>query len=224
MTTHPFTVARTARYCTSGAEAGQAEEWWLALHGHAQLASRFIRQLEPLEDGRTRIVAPEALSRFYLETTREGRHGPAIGACWMTREDREAEIADILGYLNRIDALIQSEAGGRRGVRVLLGFSQGATIAARWLLRGASLPDRAVLWGAPVPDDVPLEDLARRLGPRSLLLVAGLEDPVIPSGMLEQQAAELERLGVSARAVRFPGRHEMPPDALRRVAGRAATG
>jgi hypothetical protein len=68
------------------------------LHGYAQLAERFLRWFRPVDDGQTWIVAPEALSRFYLETTLKGSHGPAIGATWLTREAREADLADHVDY------------------------------------------------------------------------------------------------------------------------------
>ncbi|MEZ4763957.1 MAG: hypothetical protein R3C26_12480 [Calditrichia bacterium] len=41
------------------------------------------------------------MSRFYLQST-NGR----IGATWMTREDRENEIADYLAYLNNLSEAI----------------------------------------------------------------------------------------------------------------------
>lgn len=89
---HHLTVERTARYWTLG-EAESAEEVWVVLHGYKQLARRFIRRFKPLDNGRRLIVAPEGLSRFYVSPS-EGRHGVAsvVGATWMTREDRRAEI------------------------------------------------------------------------------------------------------------------------------------
>src|ERR1051325_10016453 len=49
--------------------------------------------------GRRRLVAPEGLSRFYLSERATERR---VGASWMTREDRLAEIADYLGYLDAV--------------------------------------------------------------------------------------------------------------------------
>ena len=86
-----LTVSRTARYFTLGPDGAPVSELWIVLHGYAQLASRFLRWFSPLDDGATVIAAPEALSRFYLETRLDGGHGPAIGATWLTREDRAAE-------------------------------------------------------------------------------------------------------------------------------------
>jgi dienelactone hydrolase len=79
------------------------------------------------------VVAPEALSRFYVDRGEPAAGTPArVGATWMTREDREAEIADYVRYLDRaLDA-----AAGRPGAAApalgVLGFSQGAATACRW--------------------------------------------------------------------------------------------
>jgi predicted esterase len=181
------------------------------------LAERFLAQLQPLADGDTLIIAPEALSRFYLETARDGRHANEVGASWLTREDREHEIADAVAYLD--DLLREVSRPLTRGFQVgVLGFSQGGAIAARWVARGAALPERLVLWGLEPPGDA-LPGIAARLAGRELILVAGDADPLVPPGGIEAQARQLTEAGVLARAERFAGGHRVPPEALRRILG-----
>ena len=194
-------------------------ELWIVLHGYAQLAARFLRWFAPLDDGATVIAAPEALSRFYLETRLDGAHGPAIGATWLTREDRAAEIADMRGYL---DHLVQVLRETHRPERVtVLGFSQGSTTAARWVETSPMAPDHLVLWGAPMAADVALDALAARRAMRPVTFVAGNADPHAPAGALEEQAAALVQAGAVASVVRFAGGHTVDGATLRRVAGRA---
>lgn len=58
MQEHRIAVARTARYFT----LGRAErEVWFVLHGYGQLADRFLRHFDPIDDGTRLIVAPEGL-------------------------------------------------------------------------------------------------------------------------------------------------------------------
>ena len=57
-------VPRTARYYTVG-DRGTARSVWLAVHGYGQLAGYFARHFAPHAEGRL-VVAPEALSRFYV--------------------------------------------------------------------------------------------------------------------------------------------------------------
>ena len=59
-------VRRSARYYEMG-DRSSAENW-IVLHGYGQLAANFIQRFEPVASGR-RIIAPEALSRFYTAPT-----------------------------------------------------------------------------------------------------------------------------------------------------------
>lgn len=99
---HHIEVIRTARYWTLGPEEG-AREVWYGLHGYRQLGRRFLRRFEPIDDGTRLVVAPDALSRFYVSSG-SGRHGAesVVGGTWMTRDDRDAEIRDYVRYLDRL--------------------------------------------------------------------------------------------------------------------------
>src|SRR5207247_9831140 len=104
---HHLSVAKTARYFTLGERSGGGRPVWFACHGYGQLAGRFLEKLRVLDDGTRYLVAPEGLSRFYLSESPTERR---VGASWMTREDRLAEIADYVQYL---DAVYQHVFGVR---------------------------------------------------------------------------------------------------------------
>src|SRR5690606_9950913 len=71
MEEHRLTVPRTARYyMLGGAAAGGGAppgEAWITCHGYGQLAARFLRGFEPVAGPERLVVAPGALSRFYLD-------------------------------------------------------------------------------------------------------------------------------------------------------------
>jgi len=67
-------VERTARYYRLGGGGG-VRQLWVACHGYRQLAGHFLRRFEALDDPSRLIVAPEGLSRFYLDDGTR-RHGP----------------------------------------------------------------------------------------------------------------------------------------------------
>ncbi len=211
-----LTVERTARIWTLDEEV-QAEELWYVLHGYRQLARRFLRRFTAIR-GRRRIVAPEALSRFYLEGGQK-RHGPtsAVGATWMTREDRLHEIDDYVGYLDRLHERVAGEVGSSVPVTVM-GFSQGVATAARWVVQGAVRPHRLLTWGDTLPPDLDRATAAARLGALELVRVRGNDDPAVGE---ERSAAEEEALsdmGVESRIVRYPGGHEIHEATLRSLA------
>lgn len=211
-------VVRTARYWVLGAHAAAPTEVWFVLHGYRQLAQRFLRRFQPLDDGTRVIVAPEGLSRFYVETA-PSRHGAAsvVGAAWMTREDREHEIADYVRYLDALGAEVLGGLGGTPSVTVL-GFSQGVATACRWTVLGAMRPRRLVAWADYLPPDLPLGRAADAWRATHVLRVRGDRDPIFANA--DAAALEEERLrgvGIASDVLPFEGGHEIDPRALAAV-------
>lgn len=204
-------VERSARYYLSGAPGPDVRRVWMLLHGYGQLARDFLDDCRLLATDGTLLVAPEALSRFYSR----GGSG-RIGASWMTREDRLAEIDDYLAYLDAVWDQVQRECGGNPPVSVL-GFSQGGATAARWGLRGKAHADRLVLWGAAIPeaDIVPWTDRLKRT---RLVLVEGWEDPLINREERDRSLEVLRREGIPFELLRHPGKHELDDGILRSLA------
>lgn len=215
---HHLTAVRTARYFTLGPSPVAAPEIWFVLHGYGQLAGRFLRAFEPLDDGSRCLIAPEALSRFYLESGSGGRGHDKVGATWMTREDRLTDIADYVRYLDTLYAAVLQGRGTAGGVCVL-GFSQGTATAARWLSQGSARADRLILYGGEVPPDLDLAAARDRWERTALTLVAGSGDPYITPKILARDEARLREHSIVYRVERFEGGHELVPEVLLRVAG-----
>jgi len=200
-----ITVSRSARYFTIGRPE---RDLWFVLHGYGQLAARFLRHFEPLDDGTRLIVAPEGLSRFYLGEDSARR----VGATWMTKEDRVAEIEDYVRYLDAVyEECVRSL--DRAQIKVtLLGFSQGSATACRWFTMGKSRIDRLVVWGGEVPPDVELPPSVR------LSLVYGSRDEYFTPKIVTATEARLRAHDVPYTLVPFDGGHEIDAGILKRVA------
>jgi len=211
-----LSVARTARYQQLGEATAATRQLWVVLHGYGQLAEYFIRHFRSLHEAApasTVIVAPEALSRFYLNGT-SGR----IGASWMTRADRLVEISDQAAYLS---ALLQPLlATAPQADVIVLGFSQGAATAGRWLSSLADTtgwrPRRLVLWAGDFPaDTLPAASLLPGL---PVDIVCGLEDNYISYEQFRQQAVTLENHGAVVSAFSFAGGHKLHGPLLHELA------
>ena len=223
MDEHHLAAARTGRYYTMGPPGAAVREIWLACHGYGQLARRFLRKLASLDDGTRLIVAPEALSRFYLENA-EGSHATTrVGATWMTREDRLNEIRDYVGYLDAVHALVSGRVARDRVHLVVLGFSQGAATAARWAAVGAAAPDALILWAQGLPPDLDLAAARQRWRQLTVWLVAGADDAAFAPAAVRADQARLAEQDVRHEVVTFPGGHELDAAALARVAARVRT-
>lgn len=219
LSTRHIRVARTARYYTLGGRGGRVAEVWFALHGYRQAARRFARRFEVLDAPERIVVVPEALSRFYVDPS-PGRHGPEhrVGASWMTREDRDNEIADYVAYLDALARELATSAAPAVRRRVVLGFSQGAHTASRWVVLGHTNVHELLLWGAGLATDLTRDALAAGLEGVHVTFVRGARDKFRDRREEEAQEAILNELGVSFRVLVHPGEHEIAPEPLLTVA------
>lgn len=221
---HHLTVERTARYFTLGDPRDAPRELWIACHGYAQLAGRFLRALEPLDDGTRLIVAPEALSRFYIESPGVAHAQVPVGASWMTREDRLAEIDDYVVYLDALHEQVRQEMRPEPLCTVAFGFSQGAATVSRWAARGEPRVDRLILWGSLLPHDLDLAACAEILRTIDITVVVGDADAHLPPASLAEQLDRLTAADIPARVVHYPGGHRIEHDPLMQAAGGAQGG
>ena len=215
-----LSVPRTARYAVMGSFEEALSEVWIVCHGHGQLAARFLSRFIPIERSDRMFVAPEALSRYYLQPPRGGPHAPdsPIGATWMTSEDRDFEIADYVGYLDLVYDEVFSRIR-RESVRLwVLGFSQGCATVARWVVRGKVDPDRVVLWAGVLPPEMTREEATLLSRHAPVTIVLGRQDEFANSELVMAQEARLKELGVAHHTIRFDGGHEIVADVLRRLA------
>lgn len=208
---HRLSVARTARYYSLD-PADDVREVWFVLHGYGQLASYFLRHFRAIDNGHRLIIAPEALSRFYLQAYQR------VGASWMTREDREAEIGDYLRYLDALYSLV-FESLDRDAVTVhLLGFSQGGATASRWAIQGRIQPNRLLLWAGDLAHDIDLAAFSERLGSMHLTFIVGSEDEFVTPDKLAAQEARLNQYAIPYRFIPFDGAHRLDAEVLKMLA------
>ena len=209
---------RTARYAMLGVEPAQASRIWFVLHGYGMLATRFVQAFEGTIPDDTCIVAPEALSRFYLEMPRvDGGHMQRVGATWLTRESRDSEIADAHRWLNAVhdEVVAESTAGQGRAPHIgVLGFSQGVATAMRWIAAGGVAPTQFVAWAGGLAQDVDRTAFAARMHNRETLLVAGLHDQFATEAARAVIADAIVALAVPFRTLSFDGAHHLDPQLL----------
>jgi len=208
---HTLSVARTARIATLGTPS-TTDTWWLVLHGYGELAPEFIQAFEPIAAPHRAVVAPEGLSRFYVDGTTHHNH---VGASWMTQEERKYEIED---YIQYIDATVRALRFDERIPSIhVLGFSQGAATASRWALLGDTPIDRLILWGGSPAHDLDLERHAESLRTIDVTLVAGTTDPHLTPERRNATAETLRQHEVPVTIHTFEGGHRLDANTLQTI-------
>lgn len=208
-----------------GPEDGPADEVWMACHGYGQLAAYFARHFRAVERPRRLVVVPEGLSRFYLDGGDGGRY-ERVGASWMTRDERETDIADTHRFLDDVFVAACTRAGADPVSVPLVGFgfSQGTATVTRWLAQSPVVAQRAervrrlILWGGGLPHDLDLESESAWLAAAGLTLVAGDRDPLATPARILEQEARMRAAGLPHRVVSYAGEHRLNDRVMRDLA------
>jgi predicted esterase len=173
----------------------------VGFHGYGEDAAAHLEALARIPGARAWLIASvQALHRFY---TRDRR----IVASWMTRQDREHEIADNVDYVGRVLRQVRMEYRTRAPL-VFAGFSQGGAMAYRAALHHAA--DALIVLASDVPPDV----IASSQPLPPVLIGRGLEDDWYTDAKM---AADLDALAAIRGRVEtciFEGGHEWSPPFL----------
>jgi predicted esterase len=215
MQSHHLEIKKTARYWTYGSLSPKTKNVWFVCHGYGQLAEFFIKKFSELNPEENYIVAPEALSRFYLKGFSD-----KVGATWMTKEDRLNEIKDYINYLNDLYAHIFSSSSlSSQSVKIYaLGFSQGTNTVCRWLGNGKVKFDKLIVWAGNFPPDVDLVKLSQSSDNQLITYVYGTEDELINQSVFDYEMNQLKLKNIPFEVHSFVGKHDLNTGILQMLA------
>jgi len=212
MDKHFISVPRSARYFTLGKLNQNTRHIWFVLHGYGQLASEFLSNFETLNTDSRFFVAPEALSRFYLNHA-----AGKIGASWMTKEERLNEIEDYIVFLNLLSDKILSQTESRKTKVNIFAFSQGVSTSMRWICQSELPIYKIVLWAGIIPPDLDFSDCSNIISNTKVTIVVGNCDPFVTNKVLTEQKELLDRFNINYKFIQFSGVHELSENVLNKL-------
>ena len=206
---HHLEISLKCSYRTLNSLTSRVKRAWIVFHGYGQLTEYFLKKFEILDPETNFILAPQGLSKFYLQDHKR------VGATWMTKEDRLTEIDNQQRYLG---AVIENELAGFEGELILFGFSQGVATMGRFATFSKIKFDHMVLWAGSFPHDLEKEDLKDWPEDYKISYFSGHDDPYIKEGLIETQEKRMAELtGKEINANFFEGRHEILPELLLQI-------
>lgn len=203
---HQTAVKLKVPFFTLNSLTEKTKRVWVVFHGYGQLAQYFLRKFSGLDADENFIIAPQGLSKFYLEGF-SGR----VGATWMTREDRLTEIVNQHAYLDQI--LDEVGVDHNEKELVYFGFSQGVATMARYAAH-AKLPfAEMILWAGSFPPELEAGDFDFLSGTERIRYYTGNADPFFKTGMDEEQKKIIRStMGMDPEITFFEGKHEVKTD------------
>jgi predicted esterase len=181
----------------------------VGFHGYAEGAETQLARLRAIPGAeRWLIVSIQGMHRFYQRRTNE------VIASWMTRQDREAAIADNLTYVAGVmDAVAREWPGATR--LVFAGFSQGVAMTFRAATASSRSVDGVVAVGGDVPPELDASLLARV---PAALVCRGARDEWYTSATFESDVRRLRGAGTDVQPLAFDGGHEWSDAVVREAA------
>lgn len=184
---------------------------WIVLHGIGYLSKYFIKYFDALNTAENYIIAPQAPSKYYLKN--EYRY---VGASWLTKENRVLETANVLTYL---DAVYAAEEFPEDCKLIIFGFSQGVSIATRWVASRQLQCAKLVLYAGGIPKELHREDFDfLEKQQTEVSVIVGDNDQYLTGEILKHETQRIEELfhGKAKQHI-FRGGHEVKKEIINQL-------
>ena len=194
-----YTISNT--YSTLNEHTENTKTVWLVFHGIGYLSRYFLKYFKHLNPEENYIIAPQAQSKYYLNG--EYRH---IGASWLTRENTEEEIKNMLNYL---DAVFEAEGLSEIENLNIFGYSQGVSVATRFIARRKIKCNNLIMHSGKVPQELKSEDFSF-LTKTNFSFIYGTKDKYLESGIISVEKDRLNEIfPQNLQILTFEGGHEV---------------
>ena len=144
-TTKIVSYSNTSTYETLNQLTDKTKNVWVVFHGIGYLSRYFLRYFDELPEEENYVIAPQAPSKYYLKNDYK-----YVGASWLTKENTGQEIQNIFSYLA---AILEKEKISTNTNVIVFGFSQGVSIATRWLAKTKQSCSKLILYAGGIPEE-----------------------------------------------------------------------
>ncbi len=181
---------------------------WIVFHGIGYLSKYFIKYFEGLNPNENYIIAPQAPSKYYLKN--EYKY---VGASWLTKENTSLETENVLNYL---DAVLEAENVPSECKLILFGFSQGVSIATRWMVKRKLDCHMLTLYAGGIPNELTQEDFDFiDWNTTQVKVIYGESDSFLQGERLTKEKDKLQLLfNDNVDISSFEGGHEIKPEII----------
>lgn len=195
-----YTTSNT--YHTINNLSEKTKNVWMVFHGMGYLSKYFARYFAELSSEENFIITPQAPSKYYI-----GKDFKHVGASWLTRENTAEETTNILQY---IDSVFEAEKPESMPNFIVLGYSQGVSIATRWLASRKIQCNHLVLHSGGIPVELSSSDFEYLDEKTQVTYLYGDKDQYITEAKKTEESLKGSKLfGNKLKVEVFDGIHEV---------------
>lgn len=192
----------TNTYATLNKFTENTKNIWIVFHGMGYLSRYFLRYFESFNTEDNYFIAPQAPSKYYI-----GPKYKHVGSSWLTKERTKDETLNIMRYL---DGVLENEKISNDKNLIVLGYSQGVSIAMRYLAYSKLCANRLIIHSGGIPKELEPKDFSFLKSKLKASLVYGTEDEYLDSKRIKNEIVRAKHLlGDSIEIIPFNGKHEV---------------
>lgn len=201
----------TNSYSTLNSFSRTTKNVWFVCHGMGYLSRFFLRYFDELNPDENYLIAPQAQSKYYI--TPKFKH---IGASWLTKENTIHETQNVMRYF---DAVFQAEQLSENMNLILLGYSQGVSVALRYIAKRQLKCSQIVIMSGKIPTELTVADF-EFLNPKTKIsMIYGTMDPYLDeNSLLSEKNRAFELFNhCDLHIIPFEGTHKVNKSILKQM-------
>ncbi len=199
-----ITYATNKSYSTLNQLSERTKTVWFVCHGMGYLSRYFLKYFKSLNAEENYIIAPQAPSKYYIQPKMH------VGSNWLTRDNTEVETENIMTYF---DAVLKAEQIPDNINLIVLGYSQGVSVATRYLAKRQLQCSQLILHSGGIPKELTAEDFKYLNKDAKVKLIYGTEDEYLDEARIKEESLKAVALfGESVIILPFEGKHVVNVD------------
>ena len=208
--TKNVTYSSVNTYETLNQLTDKTKNVWIVFHGIGYLSRYFLKYFDELPREENYIIAPQAPSKYYLKNDYK-----YVGASWLTKENTGQEIENLFSYLNAVLEKEQISRNTKTNV-IVFGFSQGVSIATRWLAKTKQSCSKMILYAGGVPNELKSSDFDNLIDNQTdIKIIVGNSDEYLTPERMETESKKIKELFQGkAEMLIFEGGHEIKKELI----------
>ncbi len=195
------TYSSTNTYDTLNELTHQTKNVWIVFHGIGYLSQFFIRHFSSLNTKENYIICPQAPSKYYKDDQYR-----RVGASWLTKENTLIDTENVLNY---IDAVMEYEKIPSNCKLIVLGYSQGVSIASRWIAKKKQDCNRLILISGVFPKELTANDFNHLNKQVIFHHSVGSNDPIFDKKNVLKQEERIKLIFPTINITNHNGGHEL---------------
>ena len=200
-----ISYTHTNTYSTLNTLTATTKNVWFVCHGMGYLSRYFLKYFKGLNVEENYIIAPQASSKYYIQPG--FKH---VGAGWLTKDNTAKDTENIM---RNFDAIFETEQIPEHLNLIVLGYSQGVSVATRYVAKRQLQCSQLILHSGGIPKELEPNDF--EFLNAKVSLIYGKNDEYLNEERMTAESHKANTLfGNNLNIIPFDGKHVVNVDII----------